>query len=155
MTENAVTARWRSGDVAVGRWCATGQPFVAELIAQQGFGGDSDAALERAARLGDGGFLTHTAAGCADRTQRFWERVDELGRRSEMSLIGTVYQGPRESEAMLDDIAAWAGLGATHLNLRTATYPVQWSEGHHVRKTDVNEHLGALRRVREAWLGRS
>jgi 4-hydroxy-2-oxoheptanedioate aldolase len=37
MTENAVTARWRSGDVAVGGSCATGQPFVAELIAQQGF----------------------------------------------------------------------------------------------------------------------
>ena len=29
--------RWRSGQVAVGGWCATGQPFAAELIAQQGF----------------------------------------------------------------------------------------------------------------------
>ena len=30
---------------------------------------------------------------------------------------------------------------------------VQWSGGHLVRKTDVSEHLGALRRVREARLG--
>jgi 4-hydroxy-2-oxoheptanedioate aldolase len=37
MTENAVTARWRSGGVAVGGWCATGQPFVAEIVARQGF----------------------------------------------------------------------------------------------------------------------
>jgi 4-hydroxy-2-oxoheptanedioate aldolase len=37
MTENSVTARWRSGEAAVGGWCATGQPFAAELIAQQGF----------------------------------------------------------------------------------------------------------------------
>jgi probable F420-dependent oxidoreductase len=118
-------------------------------------GGDSDAAMERAARLGDGWFLTHTAAECADRAQRFWKRVDELGRRTEMSLVGTVYQGPREPEAMLDEIAAWDSLGATHLNLRTATYPIQWSAGRLVGKTEVNEHVDALGRVREAWLGRS
>jgi 4-hydroxy-2-oxoheptanedioate aldolase len=37
MTDNAVMARWSFGEVAVGGWCATGQPFAAELIAQQGF----------------------------------------------------------------------------------------------------------------------
>ena len=117
-------------------------------------GGDSDAAMERAARLGDGWFLTHTAAECVDRAQRFWKRVDELGRRTEMSLVGTVYQGPREPEAMLDEIAVWDSLGATHLNLRTATYPIQWSDGRLVRKTDVNEHIDALRRVHAAWVAR-
>jgi len=117
-------------------------------------GGDSDAAMERAAGLGDGWFLTHTAAECADRAQRFWKRVDELGRRGEMSLVGTVYQGPRPPEAMLDEIAAWDALGATNLNLRTATYPIQWSEGRLVRKENVDEHIDALRRVRELWLSR-
>jgi 4-hydroxy-2-oxoheptanedioate aldolase len=34
--ENVVRATWRSGNVALGGWCATGSPFVAELIAQQG-----------------------------------------------------------------------------------------------------------------------
>jgi probable F420-dependent oxidoreductase len=115
-------------------------------------GGDSDAALERAARLGDGWFLTHIAAECADRTERFWKRVGQLGRRDEVSLVGTVYQGPREPESMSDDIAAWAELGATQVNLRTATYPAQWAQGQLVRKTDVEEHVDALRRARQAWL---
>ncbi|MER5628010.1 LLM class F420-dependent oxidoreductase [Streptosporangium sp. NPDC002544] len=118
-------------------------------------GGDSDPAMERAASRGDGWFLTHTAAESVDRTKRFWDRVDELGRRDGMTLVGTIYQGPREPEALLDEVAAWAELGATHLNLRTATYPVQWTEaGDPVRKTDVDEHIDALRRVKEAWEGR-
>ena len=37
------------------------------------------------------------------------------------------------------------------MNLRTANYPVQWAEGRLLRKTDVGEHVDALRRVREAW----
>jgi probable F420-dependent oxidoreductase len=117
-------------------------------------GGDSDAAMERAASLGDGWFITHAAAECTDRAQRFWKRVDELGRRDDVSLVGTVYQGPRPPEAMLDEIAAWDALGATHLNLRTATYPIQWSEGRLVRKENVDEHIDALRQVRELWLAR-
>ena len=44
-------------------------------------GGDSPPAMERAAALGDGWFLTHAAAECIERTQRFWNRVDELGHR--------------------------------------------------------------------------
>jgi probable F420-dependent oxidoreductase len=118
-------------------------------------GGDSDAALERAARLGDGWFLTHTAAECTDRAARFWKRVDEVGRRDGMSLIGTVYQGPGAPEAMVDDIALWASLGATHLNLRTATYPIQWQGSQVVRRTEVAEHVDALHRAREAWLASS
>jgi probable F420-dependent oxidoreductase len=115
-------------------------------------GGDSDAALERAARLGDGWFLTHTAAESVDRVTRFWKRVDQLGRRPGMSLVGTVYQGPGTPESMVSDIALWSSLGATHLNLRTATYPVQWRGSEVVRRSDVAEHVDALRRVREAWL---
>jgi probable F420-dependent oxidoreductase len=114
-------------------------------------GGDSDPAMERAATVGDGWFLTHVAAESVDRCQRFWKRVDELGRRDEVCLVGTVYQGPREPEAMLPDIEAWVELGATHLNLRTSTYPIQWAEGRLVRKTDINEHVDALERVRSAW----
>lgn len=56
-------------------------------------GGDSPPAMERAAALGDGWFLTHAAAECIERTQRFWNRVDELGHRDGMMLVGTVYQG--------------------------------------------------------------
>jgi probable F420-dependent oxidoreductase len=118
-------------------------------------GGDSDPAMERAAQLGDGWFLTHTAAESVERVRRFWKRVDELGRRHEMTLVGTVYQGPREPAELLDDIAAWAELGATHLNVRTSTYPVQWADGKLVRKTDVGEHVNALNDVRRLWLEHS
>jgi probable F420-dependent oxidoreductase len=118
-------------------------------------GGDSDPAMERAARLGDGWFLTHTAAECVDRTKRFWKRVDELGRRNDMMLVGTVYQGRREPVELLDDIALWEELGATHLNVRTSTYPVQWADGKLVRKADVSEHVNALSDIRRLWLERA
>jgi probable F420-dependent oxidoreductase len=114
-------------------------------------GGDSDPALERAARLGDGWFLTHTAAESVDRVERYWRRVDELGRRREVGLVGTIYQGAREPEALLPEVEAWAALGATHLNIRTATYPIQWSEGQLVRKSDVAQHVDDLQRLRQAW----
>jgi probable F420-dependent oxidoreductase len=116
-------------------------------------GGDSDPALERAARLGDGWFLTHTAAESVDRVERYWQRVDELGRRDEVGLVGTIYQGAREPEAMIPEVRAWAAMGATHLNVRTATYPIQWSEGELVRKSDVEQHIDALGRLRSAWDG--
>lgn len=118
-------------------------------------GGDSDAALERAARLGDGWFLSHAAAESVDRAARFWRRVDALGRsRAELSLVGTVYQGLRSPGALVEDIAAWVKLGATHVNLRTASYPVELYEGQLVRKIDAAEHLEVLRAVRELWLSR-
>jgi probable F420-dependent oxidoreductase len=118
-------------------------------------GGDSEPAMERAAQLGDGWFLTHTAAECIGRAQRFWKRVDELGRRDGMMLVGTVYQGRRRPAELLDDIALWAELGATHLNVRTSTYPVQWADGKLVRKADVGEHVNALDDVRRSWFERT
>ncbi|MER5628032.1 LLM class F420-dependent oxidoreductase [Streptosporangium sp. NPDC002544] len=143
---------------AQGRWDNLDAVGICPLPVQRPIplvvGGDSDAALDRAAARGDGWFLTHTAAESVDRTKRFWDRVDELGRRAGMSLVGTIYQGDREPEAMLDEVAAWVELGATHLNIRTASYPAQWTPGQHGRKTDVAEHIDALRRLRAAWLAR-
>jgi len=115
-------------------------------------GGDSDPALERAATRGDGWFLTHTAEESVDRCARFWARVDELKRRAGMALVGTVYQGSKSGEEMLPEILAWRDQGATHLNLRTSTYPVQWAEGRLVRKTDVDQHLSALEAARKVYL---
>jgi probable F420-dependent oxidoreductase len=146
-TEESVTYSGRFDTLEAAGLCPMPIQCPISLI----IGGDSDPAMERAAARGDGWFLTHTAAECVDRTSRFWKRVDELGRRDGMSLVGTIYQGPRPAQAMLDEVAAWADLGATHLNIRTATYPIQWSEGRLVRKTDVDEHLEALRDVRQAW----
>jgi probable F420-dependent oxidoreductase len=118
-------------------------------------GGDSDPAMERAAQRGDGWFLTHTAAESVERASRFWKRVDELGRRDGMILVGTIYQGRREPAELLDDVAQWADLGATHLNVRTSTYPVQWADGKLIRKTAVAEHVTVLAEVRRLWVERS
>jgi len=115
-------------------------------------GGDSLPAMERAAAIGDGWFLTHAAAESIGRTQRFWNRVDELGRRDGMMLVGTVYQGRRQPAELLEDIALWAELGVTHLNVRTSSHPVQWADGKLVRKADVGEHVDALSDVRRLWL---
>ncbi|MGC0367524.1 putative F420-dependent oxidoreductase [Rhodococcus sp. 27YEA15] len=118
-------------------------------------GGDSVPALERAATHGDGWFLTQSAQNSMDRCARFWERVDELGRRDQMTLIGTVQQGNRSGEELVSDIAAWRDQGATHLNIRTAAVPVPGSSERPKRKTDVNEHLSALEATREAFLAGS
>jgi probable F420-dependent oxidoreductase len=115
-------------------------------------GGDSGPAMARAAELGDGWFLTHPAAECIERTQRFWRRVEDLGRRDDMTLVGTVYQGHRQPEELLEDIALWAELGATHLNVRTSSQPAQGTGGQWTRKPDVGEHIDALSDIRRLWL---
>jgi alkanesulfonate monooxygenase SsuD/methylene tetrahydromethanopterin reductase-like flavin-dependent oxidoreductase (luciferase family) len=116
-------------------------------------GGDSDPARERAAALGDGWFITHSAAESAETCARFWTRVDELGRREGMSLVGTIQAAPPPGAELLADIVAWRDLGATHLNLRTSTYSPGSSHRGRVRKADVDEHLTALDAARHAYLG--
>jgi alkanesulfonate monooxygenase SsuD/methylene tetrahydromethanopterin reductase-like flavin-dependent oxidoreductase (luciferase family) len=112
-------------------------------------GGDSDAARRRAVTIGDGWFVTSTLDSIRDGIKRFWDEADEAGRAAALTLTGTVYLGPRQPEELAEDIAAWKGVGATHLNLRTSSYPVQWEDGKMVRKSDVNEHIDALRRIKE------
>jgi probable F420-dependent oxidoreductase len=115
-------------------------------------GGDSEAARERAARLGDGWFITHSAAEAADRCARFWARVDDLGRRDGMSLVGTIQLGTRAGAQVLPDIVAWRDLGATGLNLRTSRYAPGAPHRGRVRSAEVDEHLNALDAARRAYL---
>ncbi|MEV8517648.1 LLM class F420-dependent oxidoreductase [Dactylosporangium sp. NPDC051484] len=117
-------------------------------------GGDSEPALERAARTADGWFITSDVSKAGDRVRRYWERVDELGRRDAPSLTGTIYLAARQPEELVEDVERWARLGATHLNIRTSTYPVQLVGGEIVRKADVDTHLSALDTIRTTWLGR-
>jgi probable F420-dependent oxidoreductase len=116
-------------------------------------GGDSGPAMERAVRRGDGWFLTRTATESVARTRLFWQRADELGRRAQLCLIGTVSQGRRAGAALLDEVAAWSHLGATHVNIRTATSPAPWPDAPG-RKAAVDDHLEPLRAVHDGWLAR-
>jgi probable F420-dependent oxidoreductase len=115
-------------------------------------GGDSDAARRRAVTLGDGWFVTSPLDSLRGRITQFWQEADEAGRSDSISLTGTVYLGPRQPEELAEDLQAWEAVGATHLNIRTSSYPVQWRDGEIVRKKDVNEHIDALRRIRAAHL---
>lgn len=114
-------------------------------------GGDSDPALERAATQGDGWFLAGGAEASEDRCRRFWDRVDELGRRDEMSLVGTVQMSHLPGDELVEAMLAWQRQGATHLNLRTAAVPVPGSSVKPLRKTDVDAHLAELDRARTSF----
>jgi probable F420-dependent oxidoreductase len=113
-------------------------------------GGDSGAARKRAVTSGDGWFVTSSLDSIRDSIKLFWEEAAELGRSETITLTGTVYLGPRQPEELADDVAGWLDAGVTALNLRTASYPVQWKDGKAVRKSDVNEHIEALRRIKQA-----
>jgi probable F420-dependent oxidoreductase len=113
-------------------------------------GGDSDAARKRAVTIGDGWFVTSPLASIQDRIELFWQEAAAAGRSAALTLTGTVYLGPREPEELAADVAAWETAGATHLNLRTSSYPVQWKDGKMIRKSDVDQHIDALSRIKKS-----
>ena len=113
-------------------------------------GGDSDAARKRALTIGDGWFVTSPLDAIRDRIDLFWKEAGKLGRSAALTLTGTVYLGPRQPEELAQEVEGWKAAGATHLNLRTSSYPVQWKDGKMIRKSDVNQHIDALRRIKEA-----
>jgi probable F420-dependent oxidoreductase len=113
-------------------------------------GGDSNAARKRAVTIGDGWFVTSPLDAIRDRLELFWAEAAKAERSVGLTLTGTVYLGPRHPEELAEDVIAWKAVGATHLNLRTSSYPVQWKDGRMIRKSNVNQHIDALRRIKEA-----
>jgi probable F420-dependent oxidoreductase len=113
-------------------------------------GGDSDAARRRAVTIGDGWFVTSPLDTIRDKITLFWAEADNLGKTGGLTLTGTIYLGSRQPEELAEDIAAWKAVGATHLNLRTSSYPIQWEAGQIVRKSDVDQHIEALLRIKDA-----
>lgn len=117
--------------------------------------GASDAAVDRAARLGDGyypGQLPNAAE--AERLDRLRKCAAESGRDpSSIAVVGAVTQGPREPERMIKGAGLWQQLGATHLIVRTSSHPIVWR--HDLppaeRSAAVDKHLDALRRFKAAW----
>ena len=116
-------------------------------------GGTSPAAVERAARLGDGyypGGLPNAAG--AERLERMRQIARAAGRDpGAIAVIGATTQGNREPEAMVTSALAWEQLGASHITIRTSSYPVVWRRGSAEASAVVDKHLEALERFKRAW----
>jgi len=121
-------------------------------------GGASNAAVRRAALLGDGyypGLLPDAAE--AERLEKMRRMATEGGRDpSTIAVLGAITQGPREPERMVKSAAAWEQLGATHLTVRTSSHPIVWPKDMPPadRSAAVEKHLDALRRFKAAWNSR-
>ena len=122
-------------------------------------GGASEAAVKRAALLGDGyypGLLPD--AGEVGRLERMRRLATEAGRDpSSIAVLGAITQGPREPERMVKGAQRWQQLGATHLTVRTSSHPIVWPKDMPPaeRSAAVAKHLAALRRFKAAWDSRS
>jgi probable F420-dependent oxidoreductase len=121
--------------------------------------GTSDAAVKRAALLGDGyypGMLPDDAE--AQRLARLRKLAAEAGRDpSKIAVLGAVTQGPRDPERMVKGAKAWEALGAGWLTVRTSSHPMVWPREMRAaeRSAAVDRHLDSLRRFKSAWDSRS
>lgn len=101
------------------------------------FGGQSDPALRRTARMGDGWLPnTRSAESARPAVERLHEYAEEAGRSpGELGLEPRLYYGGGDLDALVAEAAAWKDLGATHLSMNTMG----------VGLTTPDEHVAALR----------
>jgi probable F420-dependent oxidoreductase len=106
------------------------------------FGGQSDAALRRTARMGDGWLPnTRTAESARPAVERLHEYLDEAGRPPDALGLGPrLYYGGGGLDALLAEAAAWRELGATQMSINTMKSGL----------TTPDAHVAALRRFAEA-----
>jgi probable F420-dependent oxidoreductase len=85
------------------------------------FGGQSDAALRRTARMGDGWLPnTRTAESARPAVERLRAYLDEAGRPPDaIGLEPRLFYGSGDLDALLAEAAAWGELGATHMSVNT------------------------------------
>ena len=146
-----------------GRWHTVRDAGINPLPVQRPIplwiAGTSDAAVKRAALLGDGyypGLLPDAAE--AERLQRIRRLAAEAGRDpAAIAVLGAVTQGPRDPERMTKGARKWEELGATHLTVRTSSHPIVWPKDmpRAERSAAVATHLDALRRFKAAWDNRA
>jgi probable F420-dependent oxidoreductase len=133
-------------------------------------GGVSDKATARAARLADGWYpgqlLEAEAPGepyvlskwGADSLDLFRSSATAAGRDpGSVAFVGAVNVGPRSPQMAADEIAGWARIGATHVNIRTSLYPRTWS-GESTAQTarvEVDRHLEMLASIAACWRDRA
>jgi probable F420-dependent oxidoreductase len=88
----------------------------------------------------------------------FRSSAREAGRDPQtLSLVGSVTVGTRMAEEVVEELEQWHGIGATHVNVRTAAYPPTApgrGAGRQPPGPDVDEHLAVLSEIFAAWRDR-
>lgn len=102
------------------------------------FGAVVDAAVERAARIGDGWYPALEAAASGGQVALFRETAEAAGRdpatlgiQPTLRVQGPMADTPRKDlDQLIEDLHAWAELGATHATLNTMNAGVANAEEH-------------------------
>ncbi len=118
-----------------GRWHAIPDAGINPLPLQQPipiwFGGHADAALERAARLGDGWMPNYRQpADAAKSLALLDERLEKIGRRrarpgnaapGDFGLEARLHYDDGNADKWLATLRAWEDVGATHISFNTSS----------------------------------
>jgi probable F420-dependent oxidoreductase len=93
-------------------------------------GGTADPALRRAARLGDGYLPQFQPGPDAEETlDRLYEYADDAGRDpDDLGIHGRLPVAPDDPDGWIEDVQAWADLGADYLALDTMGQDLRGSE---------------------------
>jgi len=106
------------------------------------FGGFSDAAYDRAARIGDGFmFSGRTQTEAVLIKAKIMARLHELGRDANAFGFESIQQYTRGDNQWPGDIAAWRAAGGSHISVVTMG----------ANLTTVDSHIDAIRRWRQVY----
>jgi probable F420-dependent oxidoreductase len=106
------------------------------------FGGFSDAAYDRAARIGDGFmFSGRTQSEAVGTKAKITSRLRELGRDVDAFGFESIQQYSRGDNQWPGDIAVWRNAGGSHISVVTMG----------ANLTTVDAHINAIRRWREVY----
>jgi probable F420-dependent oxidoreductase len=117
-------------------------------------GGNSDAAMRRAARRCAAWYPgARPDAAHEEQIGRYWKVVaSERPPGDAPTLVGSLHGARRDMDVVVDELLHWEKLGADRVNIRTPNWPPHFGEGAPQPITDVDNHLEVLRHVRDAWL---
>jgi probable F420-dependent oxidoreductase len=106
------------------------------------FGGFSDAAYDRAARIGDGFmFSGRTQTEAVHIKAKITAQLRELGRDADAFGFESIQQYNRGDNQWPGDIAAWRAAGGSHISVVTMG----------ANLTTVDDHIDAIRRWRQVY----
>ena len=113
------------------------------------FGGSADAALDRAARLGDGFVLRSSGGERRREIERLHKLLDDRGRDPSHFQLDAFVDYADGPERWLEELDRFAALGGTLLSLRTFAGDLDWQRPAPDGRHPVGWHIAALERFAE------